>query len=125
MKSTTSLVASQYRLQEWAMQIQDCQNRPSTMKVEDWCKDNGITKSCYYYRLRKVRQACLDTFTDNRESQEIVDISDRLSEPHEDSTESMTVPGIDIHFSNCTVHVSEMTPLGLLSDVIRVIANAQ
>lgn len=125
MKSTISLVASQYRLQEWAMQIQDCQSRPSTMKVEDWCKDNGITKSCYYYRLRKVRQACLDTFNGTRESQEIVDISDQLLEPDEKPTESMAVSGLDIHFSNCTIHVSEMTPLGLLSDVVRVIANAQ
>ena len=33
MKSQTSLVASQVRLQHWAEQIKDCQNRPEDMDV--------------------------------------------------------------------------------------------
>ena len=33
MRSETSVVATQYRLQEWAAQIKDCQNRPEGMKV--------------------------------------------------------------------------------------------
>ena len=61
MKSQTSLVAKQFRLQTWASQIQDCQNRPSGMSVDEWCDLNNITKANYYYRLRRVRQACLDS----------------------------------------------------------------
>lgn len=34
MKSQTSLVASQVRLQHWAEQIKDCQNRPEDMDVK-------------------------------------------------------------------------------------------
>jgi len=62
MSSITTMVADQYRLQEWTEQIKFCQNRPEGMQVKDWCDQNGITKSNYYYRLRRVRQACLDTF---------------------------------------------------------------
>lgn len=61
MKSQTSLVAKQFRLQTWAAQIQDCQNRPEGISVEDWCLQNNITKANYYYRLKRVRQACLDS----------------------------------------------------------------
>lgn len=53
MKSQTSLIASQCRLQQWAKQIQDCQNRPVDMQVAEWCEMNGITTSNYYYRLRR------------------------------------------------------------------------
>ena len=53
MKSQTSLVASQVRLQHWAEQIKDCQNRPE-----------GLTKANYYYRVRKVREACLSVCED-------------------------------------------------------------
>ena len=60
MGSETSLVATQVRLQSWAEQIRDCQNRPSGMKVEDWCEQHGITKANYYYRLKRVRKACLN-----------------------------------------------------------------
>ena len=61
MRSQTSLVARQYRLQSWAMQIKDCQNRPEDMTVDEWCLQNNITKANYYYRMKCVRQACLDS----------------------------------------------------------------
>ena len=64
MKSQTSLVASQVRLQHWAEQIKDCQNRPKDMDVKTWCDRNGLTKANYYYRVRKVREACLSVCED-------------------------------------------------------------
>lgn len=60
MSSQTSMVAEQVRLRQWATQIQECQNRPADMKVETWCSEHGITKANYYYRLRRVRKACLE-----------------------------------------------------------------
>ena len=61
MSSQTSLVAKQCRIQSWALQIKDCQNRPVGMTVGEWCIQNNITKADYYYRLKCVRQACLDS----------------------------------------------------------------
>ena len=61
MKSQTSLVAQQTRLSEWAEQIRECNNRPQGMTVGDWCQSRGITKANYYWRLRKVREALLET----------------------------------------------------------------
>lgn len=61
MGSQTSLVAKQCRIQSWAMQIKECQNRPDDMTVDEWCLQNNITKANYYYRLKCVRQACLDS----------------------------------------------------------------
>ena len=60
MATQTSLMAEQVRLQQWAEQVRDCKNRPRGMDVETWCAQNGITKANYYYRLRRVRKACLD-----------------------------------------------------------------
>ena len=59
MKSQTSLVAQQIRLNQWAQQIQACNNRPQGMSVDDWCLENGIKRANYYWRLRKVREALL------------------------------------------------------------------
>lgn len=61
MGSQTSLVAKQCRIQSWAIQIKDCQNRPADMTVDEWYLQNNITKANYYYRLKCVRQACLDS----------------------------------------------------------------
>ena len=60
MKSQTSLVAQQTRLNEWAEQIKECQNSPQGMKIDEWCQMHGITKANYYWRLRKVREAFLE-----------------------------------------------------------------
>ena len=59
MTTQTSLVAQQVKLQQWAAQIRDCQNRPKGMDVETWCAQNNLTKANYYYRLRRVREMCL------------------------------------------------------------------
>lgn len=59
MKSQTSLVAQQTRLNQWAEQIRDCNNRPHGMTIDVWCLENGITRANYYWRLRKVREALL------------------------------------------------------------------
>ena len=61
MKSHISLVAQQTRLNEWAGLIRDCQNRPQGMKIDEWCQLHNITKASYYWRLRKVREAYLET----------------------------------------------------------------
>lgn len=68
MSSITTAVAADYRLQQWAQLVKECQNRPSDMTVEQWCDTKGISKSNYYYRLRRIRKACLehipeDTYT--------------------------------------------------------------
>ena len=68
MSSQTSLVAKQFRLQTWAAQIQECQNRPAGMNVDEWCRQNDITKANYYYRLKRVRQACLDSIQESEPS---------------------------------------------------------
>ena len=60
MTTQTSLVAEQVRLQQWAEQVRYCKTRPRGMDVETWCAQNNITKANYYYRLRRVRKACLD-----------------------------------------------------------------
>ena len=59
MKSQTSLVAQQTRLNQWTEQIRECNNRPQGMTVDDWCFQNGIKRTNYYWRLRKVREALL------------------------------------------------------------------
>lgn len=60
MKTKASLVAESVRLKQWSQQIRECQNRPADLTIDDWCRQQGITKANYYYRLRRVRQAILN-----------------------------------------------------------------
>lgn len=60
MKTKARLVAETIRLKQWSQQICECQNRPASLTMDDWCRQQGITKVNYYYRLRRVRQAILN-----------------------------------------------------------------
>lgn len=88
MGSQTSIVAKQCRIQSWAMQIKDCQNRPDDMTVEEWCFQNNITKANYYYRLKCVRQACLDSM---ESSQTFVELPAPEIKPSNQSTTSSSM----------------------------------
>ena len=85
MSSQTSLVAEQVRLQQWAAQIQDCKNRPADMKVETWCSEHGITKANYYYRLKRVRKACLEVYNPEPAFVELLQPTEKAL-PREDSS---------------------------------------
>ena len=78
MSSETTAVAVQYRLQEWAAQIRECQNRPTGMSVADWCAGHGITKANYYYRLRRVREVCLESLAPEAPVHQIVPVNPGL-----------------------------------------------
>ena len=71
MRSETSMGAAAFRIQEWAAQIKECQSRPTGMTVASWCAEHGITKAAYYYRLRRVRESCLENIQKEMPMQEV------------------------------------------------------
>ena len=122
--SSETTAATQYRLQEWAMQIKDCRNRPEKMTVQEWCEQNGITKSNYYYRLRQVRKACLDDLPQEISLHPVIPVDTELLGPGLPASD-IQAPGLDIQAGSCSIHVSETTPMDLLAAVLEVIGNAQ
>jgi len=111
------MVATDFRLQEWATQIKECQNRPQNMKVEDWCAAQGITKGNYYYRLRRVREACLSSLP-----QSVVPVPEPVMMPvHEEGQSSC----LDITVDRFQIHVSQSTSMQLLSSVLKVLADVK
>ena len=123
MSSETTIVAEQCRLQEWAAQIRDCQSRPSGMSVVSWCACHGITKANYYYRLRRVREACLETMQGEITAQQIVPVQPGLLQQQEQK-DGNAQPGLDISIKGDSIHVTESTPMPLLAAVLEVMRNA-
>ena len=123
MNSTTA-AAVQYRLKEWAAQIRECQNRPAGMSVVDWCASHGITKADYYYRLRRVRQVCLENLSPETPAQQIVPVTPcLLQQETQDDTDAR--PGLPVSVNGLSIHVTESTPMPLLAAVLKVVRDAQ
>ena len=124
MRSETTMVAEQYRLQEWAAQIRDCQSRPAGMSVVDWCASHGITKANYYYRLRRVRKACLEAIQEEMPSQQMVPVQPELLQYQEQEGRNPQ-PGLDIFIKGFSIHVTESTSMSLLAEVLKAVQHAE
>ncbi len=124
MNSATTVVAVQYRLKEWAEQIRECQNRPAGMSVVDWCASHGITKANYYYRLRRVRQACLENLPPEAPAQQIVPVNTCLLQQETQSGNGMQ-QGLSVSVNGFSIHVTESTSMPLFAAVLEVVRNAE
>ena len=55
---TTREAKHAIRLREWSRMVKDCQE--SGLTVNEWCKQNDLKPTCYYYRLAQLRKEILD-----------------------------------------------------------------
>lgn len=112
----------QIKLQQWAAMVKECNSRPSNMSVSEWCKNNGVTKDAYYYRLNKVRSLLLEQLDPEVPvKQQVVAVSPEVI--------SVDAPvnnnaALDISINNAVIHVTENTSSGLLAMVVKVLGNA-
>ena len=104
--STTSLVARQYRLQQWADQIRECQNRFIGMSVSKWCSQHELTTANYYYRLKEVRKACLEHISYDDMPQSIVPVPTELMGG---ASQPASVSGLEVLVNNIYIHVTKET----------------
>ena len=116
MSSETTMMAEHFRLQEWAAQIKECQNRPAGMSIVGWCACHGITKANYYYRLRRVREACLENLQGEMPAQQIIPVKPLLLQQEEKE---------DTCIQPFSVHVTKSIPMPLLAAVLEVIQDAE
>lgn len=124
MKSQTSLVAQQTRLNQWAQQIQVCNNRPQGMTVDDWCLENGITRANYYWRLRKVRETLLSvgdlapTFVELKEPVPVPSVSESVKE--ENSSDIVAV----IRKNSYSIEITNLASDSFLQNLLEAMSHA-
>lgn len=122
MSSITTAVAVDYRLQQWAQLVKDCQNRPQDMTVEQWCDTKGISKSNYYYRLRCIRKACLEHVSDNPvPCQQVIEIPETVTQQSRSEISS----DISIEMNGAVIHIKEGISESLLEKVVRVVSHVK
>ena len=52
-------IRNEYRRQQWAQIIQECQS--SGLSNKEYCRQHGISEKSYYYWLRKLRSAAAES----------------------------------------------------------------
>ena len=55
---TTREAKRAIRLREWNQMVKHCQE--SGLTVNEWCRQNNLKPTCYYYRLEQIRKGILE-----------------------------------------------------------------
>ena len=131
MATQTSLIAQQVRIRQWAEQIRKCQSRPKGMDVETWCAQNDLTKANYYYRLRRVREACLEQVQDAAGTAFVelpapnTDLSEQPEDPVSDSSDRIA-PVIRLkNTRGLSAEIFSSVPMEMFCHLIEAFDNAQ
>lgn len=126
----------QTQIQKWTQIVQ--KRNQSGLRILDFCAQEGITKDAYYYWLRRVREAALESQT----GIDVVDTKPRLvnitpampaEEPSPIQCDDISRPVVSsdantfstqltISVGKAIVGVNQNTPKELLSSVMEVLA---
>ena len=122
MDKNTTAIAKQVRLSQWAADIRDCKSRPTNVTVDDWCKNHGITKATYYWRLNAVRKACIESV----EAQtNVVDSSPTFVELKPPVPVSRSTALVSIHVGEATIDLPENISDEFLIRILKAVANVK
>lgn len=88
--------------------------------MEEWCSQHQISVANYYYRLRQVRKACLDSLQEEPASQSVVPVPSNLT------TNVSPAPScLELKVNDIRLHVTEDTTSELLKMVLLVLADVK
>lgn len=94
------------------------------MKVETWCSQNGITKSNYYYRLRRVREAYIET-TQSSETT-FVELPVMSESEKSEKQESKKLPVARIHTDdNLSIDIFSSISADQIQSLIGAVTNVK
>ena len=104
-----SLVAKQLHLQKWAEDIHSCNQRPQGTTVDEWCRQRGINKATYYWRLRAVREACIEVVQNDTSNPDTgtYGISPNFVELHPVGSSAVQTSAVTIKLGNASMEIPE------------------
>ncbi len=118
--SVTRAMTKQIRIQQWTEIFKD--KAASGLKVKEYCQLHGITKDAYFYWLKKVREAAIES-----SGIELVELKEPASLPPSVISGADTVFKTEATISsgNFTISVNSNTPKELLISLMEAAANVK
>ncbi len=125
MKNGIRTITRQIRLKEWTEVFRD--RAESGMMVKDYCDAHGITKDAYYYWLRKVREAAIESSgieLVELEEPQGADDEKRQNDPAAGSIDKFITEAV-INTGTTSISVNRATPKELLTMLMEVCGDAK
>lgn len=76
------------------------------MSIIECCSRNGITKTNYYYRLRRVREACLEQFPEETAGRQVIPVASEFLSFQENNNPAISSRGLELSLNGICIHVT-------------------
>ena len=110
----TRIATTQIRMQNWVEIIQD--RNASGLTIDDYCKAHELSRNAYFYWLRKIRDAALESKGVSFTEVPLSDLQTEMAAPD-------FQPKLTVQIGNAVVRVNESTPKRLLTMVCEVLSH--
>ena len=112
-------ITPQERLEKWNAAI--CAQKASGLTIKKWCEQNGINSNTYYYYLRRIRDAMLESSGPRLVEMEFSAVD--LPAGKSASPDSF-LPQITITLRDCVIGIGETASPELISSVLEAVRRA-
>ena len=121
----TSLAVKNLRRQSWSLMLQN--QAESGLTIREWCRQNGISLKCFYYRRRQGQAMLLGSVQPSAFAELVMPEAEN-AEPEEHvqtaPVRSGFMPQLTISIGDIVIGVDRDTPEDLVGQVLRTIRNA-
>lgn len=112
-------ITPQERLEKWNAAI--CAQKASGLTIKEWCEQNGINSNTYYYYLRRIRDAMLESSGPRLVEMEFPAADLPAGKP---AVQNSFLPQITITLRDCVISIGETAPPELISSVLEAVRHA-
>lgn len=112
----TQKIVTRLRLSGWDEDVKERIARGQTVKA--FCEGKGISKATYYYRQKKVREACMELLKKQNAAGLVPNGWTQLAEPEPAAD---TESALTIEIGGCHIKVTASTDAKLLTQVCRIL----
>ena len=112
-------ITPQERLEKWNAAI--CVQKASGLTIKEWCEQNGINPNTYYYYLRRIRDAMLES-----SGPRLVEMEFSAADlpAGKSASPDSFLPQITITLRDCAISIGETAPPELISSVLEAVRHA-
>ena len=128
MDSKVKSLTAQYRYDKWVAIISE--HNASGLGIRDWCRQNNVNETSYYYWLKKIRHSIVESIDQDDRNSEVSFVpmlsqpkTNELSNLNNDKMSSIAQPEVVIKLGEITIEFGNQTSQELILNVLRDLRN--
>ncbi|WP_088186828.1 hypothetical protein [Desulfosporosinus sp. FKA] len=128
MDNNVKSLTTQYRYDRWVGIISE--RNASGLSIKDWCRQNDVKETSYYYWLKKIRHSIVESLEPEDHKDELTFVpmlsqpkTNELNHVNDDKTSSAPHSEVILKLGEITIEFGSQASQELILNVLRTLRN--